>query len=213
MKSKVLLLLSVFLIGTVEISCQTNKNNKTMNTTTVSNLDVNRFMGSWYEIARYEHSFEKGMTHVKANYSLLPDGTIRVLNSGMKNGKKKEIEGKARKKKDSNSNSKLEVSFFLWFYSDYFVFELDDNYQYAVIGSSSDKYLWILSRTPQLPQSTINDLLIKIKKRGYDTSKLYFIKKKKKNALTKQRNNSTKSRNNFLNLCFVFLKSRFVSSK
>ncbi|MBO5838201.1 MAG: lipocalin family protein [Bacteroidales bacterium] len=178
MKSKVLLLLSVFLIGTVGISCQTNKNNKTMNTTTVSNLDVNRFMGSWYEIARYEHSFEKGMTHVKANYSLLPDGTIRVLNSGMKNGKKKEIEGKARKKKDSNSNSKLEVSFFLWFYSDYFVFELDDNYQYAVIGSSSDKYLWILSRTPQLPQSTINDLLIKIKKRGYDTSKLYFVPQK-----------------------------------
>lgn len=149
-----------------------------MNTTTVSNLDVNRFMGSWYEIARYEHSFEKGMTHVKANYSLLPDGTIRVLNSGMKNGKKKEIEGKARKKKGSNSNSKLEVSFFLWFYSDYFVFELDDNYQYAVIGSSSDKYLWILSRTPQLPQSTINDLLIKIKKRGYDTSKLYFVPQK-----------------------------------
>ncbi|MEE0948028.1 MAG: lipocalin family protein [Bacteroidales bacterium] len=178
MKSKVLLLLSVFLIGTVGISCQTNKNNKTMNTTTVSNLDVNRFMGSWYEIARYEHSFEKGMTHVKANYSLLPDGTIRVLNSGMKNGKKKEIEGKARKKKDSNSNSKLEVSFFLWFYSDYFVFELDDNYQYAVIGSSSDKYLWILSRTPQLPQSTINDLLVKIKKRGYDTSKLYFVPQK-----------------------------------
>lgn len=178
MKSKVLLLLSVFLIGTVGISCQTNKNNKTMNTTTVSNLDVNRFMGSWYEIARYEHSFEKGMTHVKANYSLLPDGTIRVLNSGMKNGKKKEIEGKARKKKDSNSNSKLEVSFFLWFYSDYFVFELDDNYQYAVIGSSSDKYLWILSRTPQLSQSTINDLLIKIKKRGYDTSKLYFVPQK-----------------------------------
>lgn len=178
MKSKVLLLLSVFFIGTVGISCQTNKNNKTMNTTTVSNLDVNRFMGSWYEIARYEHSFEKGMTHVKANYSLLPDGTIRVLNSGMKNGKKKEIEGKARKKKDSNSNSKLEVSFFLWFYSDYFVFELDDNYQYAVIGSSSDKYLWILSRTPQLPQSTINDLLIKIKKRGYDTSKLYFVLQK-----------------------------------
>lgn len=149
-----------------------------MNTTTVSNLDVNRFMGSWYEIARYEHSFEKGMTHVKANYSLLPDGTIRVLNSGIKNGKKKEIEGKARKKKGSNSNSKLEVSFFLWFYSDYFVFELDDNYQYAVIGSSSDKYLWILSRTPQLPQSTINDLLIKIKKRGYDTSKLYFVPQK-----------------------------------
>lgn len=178
MKSKVLLLLSVFLFGTIGISCQTNKNNKTMNTTTVSNLDVNRFMGSWYEIARYEHSFEKGMTHVKASYSLLPDGTIRVLNSGMKNGKKKEIEGKARKKKGSNSNSKLEVSFFLWFYSDYFVFELDDNYQYAVIGSSSDKYLWILSRTPQLPQSTINDLLVKIKKRGYDTSKLYFVPQK-----------------------------------
>mgnify|MGYP003500212246 FL=1 len=178
MKSKVLLLLSVFLFGTIGISCQTNKNNKTMNTTTVSNLDVNRFMGSWYEIARYEHSFEKGMTHVKANYSLLPDGTIRVLNSGMKNGKKKEIEGKARKKKGGDSNSKLEVSFFLWFYSDYFVFELDDNYQYAVIGSSSDKYLWILSRTPQLPQSTINDLLVKIKKRGYDTSKLYFVPQK-----------------------------------
>lgn len=177
MKTKFLFLIATLFVGVANISCQTNKKSN-MDTRTINNLDVARFMGSWYEIARYEHSFEKGMTHVKASYSLLPDGTIRVLNSGMKNGKKKEIEGKARRKKNSDSNGKLEVSFFLWFYSDYFIFEIDDNYQYALIGSSSDKYLWILSRTPQLPQSTLDNLIANIKKRGYDTGKLYFVPQK-----------------------------------
>ena len=132
-------------------------------------------MGKWYEIARYEHTFEKGMTHVTAEYSLKPDGKIQVINKGIKNGKAKEIVGKAKQPNPIEYPGRLKVSFFLWFYSDYYVLELDNDYQYAIIGSSSDKYLWILSRTPELPKETLDKLLANIKQRGYDLSRLIFV--------------------------------------
>jgi lipocalin len=132
-------------------------------------------MGKWYEIARYEHRFEKGMTHVTAEYSIRPDGKIKVVNRGIKDGKPKEITGKAKQPDPVKYPGRLEVSFFLWFYSDYYVFEVDKNYRYAVIGSSSDKYLWILSRTPQLPEETLQGILSRLEKRGYDLSKLLFV--------------------------------------
>lgn len=132
-------------------------------------------MGKWYEIARYDHFFEKGMTHVMAIYSLEKDGKIRVVNSGIKNGKSKEVIGKAKQPDPIDYPGRLKVSFFLWFYADYYILELDNDYQYAIIGSSSDKYLWILSRTPELPKETLDMLLIKIKQRGYDLSKLLFV--------------------------------------
>ena len=146
-----------------------------IDTSTVKKLDIPRFMGKWYEIARYEHTFEKGMTHVTAEYSLEPDGKIRVVNKGIKNGKAKEIVGKAKQPDPVEYPGRLKVSFFLWFYSDYYVLEMDNDYQYAIIGSSSDKYLWILSRTPELPKVTLDKLLANIKQRGYDLTKLIFV--------------------------------------
>ena len=147
-----------------------------VNTSTVKQLDIPRFMGKWYKIARYEHTFEKGMTYVTAEYSLLPDGKIRVINRGMKNGKPKEIIGKARQPDPIEYPGRLEVSFFLWFYADYYILELDKDYQHAIIGSNTDKYLWILSRSPEIPKDTLDKLLTNIRQRGYDLSKLVFVK-------------------------------------
>ena len=108
------------------------------------------------------------------------DGKIRVINQGYKNsldGKHSIAEGKA---KTTSEPGKLKVSFFWFFYGDYFIMELDENYQWALIGSSSDKYLWILSRTPQIDESVKNYILEKAKSRGYDTSKLIWVEQKEK---------------------------------
>ena len=155
-------------------SCQAD-NFTQVNNSTVKELAIHRYMGKWYEIARYNHWFEKGMTHVIAEYSMQPDGKIRVVNKGIKNGKPKEIIGKARQLHPKEYPGRLEVSFFLWFYADYYILELDEDYQYALVGSSSDNYLWILSRTPEMPKAQLDGLLQKIIQRGYDVSKLIFV--------------------------------------
>lgn len=155
-------------------SCQGGERTK-LDTSTVKQLDIPRFMGKWYEIARYEHRFERGMTYVTAEYTLMSDGKIRVVNRGLKDGKPKEITGKARQPDPVTFPGRLEVSFFLWFYSDYYVLELGTDYQYAVIGSSSDKYLWILSRTPQMAQPVLENILSGLRKRGYDLSRLVYV--------------------------------------
>lgn len=147
----------------------------------VKELDLERYLGTWYEIARFDHSFERGLVGVNATYSLRKDGKIKVVNSGYKNtldGKRSEAVGKA-KIPDKNEPSKLKVSFFLFFYGDYFVMELDENYQYAVIGSSSDNFLWILSRTPQMDEILYEELLDGLRKRGYDLSELIKVAQKK----------------------------------
>lgn len=147
---------------------------------TVNELDLPRYMGRWYEIARYDHRFERGLSEVTATYTLLPDGSIRVENAGYKQdaygrGRYKRAIGRA-KIPDITRPGKLKVSFFLWFYSDYYILELDkEGYNYALIGSSSDKYLWILSRTPQLPEEVKKRLLTVALQRGYDINLLVWI--------------------------------------
>lgn len=119
---------------------------------TVKELDLNKYLGKWYEIARFDHRFERGLVGVSANYSMRNDGKIRVVNSGYKgslDGKFSEAIGKA-KIPNNDDPAKLKVSFFWFFYGDYFVLEIDKNYKWAIVGSSSDNYLWILSRTPQM---------------------------------------------------------------
>ncbi|MFW5757035.1 MAG: lipocalin family protein, partial [Tangfeifania sp.] len=119
-----------------------------MDFSTVQELDLKRYMGKWYEIARFDHRFERNLVGVTATYSLRDDGKIKVVNAGYKNnldGKYKETVGKA-KQPNPEEPGKLKVSFFLFFYADYYILELDAEYQWALIGSSSDKYLWILSR-------------------------------------------------------------------
>ena len=147
-------------------------NRKPDNSTTPT-LDIRRFMGRWYEIARYEHRFEKGMTHVSATYTLSGNGKIEVLNEGLKEGKHKQIKGRA-KQPNPQDPGKLKVSFFLWFYSDYYVLYIDPEYRYLLVGSSSDKYLWIMSREKSLAKETLDQLLDKLRVRGYDTDKLLF---------------------------------------
>lgn len=159
------------------LTCQSKEMN-IIDTSTVDSFNINSYLGTWYEIARFQHSFEKDLVGVTANYSLREDGKIKVVNSGYKNkfsGKFKSITGKA-KIPDKSNPAKLKVSFFLFFYADYYVLELDtNNYSYALIGSSSENYLWILSRTPTLPDDIYNMLVEKASIRGYNISRLYRV--------------------------------------
>lgn len=166
---RLLLIISVFFVS----SC-TKTNSQMIDQTTVKILDLNRYLGTWYEIARFPHSFEKNLVGVTATYSLREDGKIEVLNQGYKNtldGEQSKAVGKA-KIPNKLEPGKLKVSFFWIFYADYFVLELDENYQYAMIGSSSDKYFWILCRTPQMDSATYEMLLEKARKRGYNLATL-----------------------------------------
>lgn len=172
----------IFIIGLFALFSTTFlKAQETMiDNSVVENLDIDKYLGTWYEIARYDHRFERGLEGVTATYSIREDGKIKVVNAGYKgslDGKKSVAEGKA-KIPDSAVPAKLKVSFFLFFYGDYFVMELDEEYQWAVIGSSSPKYLWILSRTPQLSDELYNTLLQKLTERGYDVSQLIKVKQK-----------------------------------
>ncbi|MCB2219216.1 MAG: lipocalin family protein [Bacteroidetes bacterium] len=145
--------------------------------TVVEEFDIDQYLGKWYEIARYDHRFERGLVGVTATYTFRSDGKIKVVNEGFKKkltGKKSKAIGKA-KIPDPNNPAKLKVSFFLFFYGDYFVLELDKNYQWAVVGSSSDNYLWILSRSPKMEEHLYRELLEKLTGRGYDTSKLIKV--------------------------------------
>lgn len=147
---------------------------KTADHSTVKEVDIPRYMGVWYEIARYENRFEKDMTNVSATYTLKSNGRIKVENAGFRNGKHKKATGRA-KLPDPKEPGKLKVAFFLWFYADYYILELDQvNYNYVLVGSSSDKYLWILSRTRQLPKDVLDRLLNLAEQRGYDTQKLIY---------------------------------------
>lgn len=153
---------------------------------TVKQLDLQKFVGHWYEIARFDHSFERGLVGCTADYSINDNGTIKVVNSGYKrslSGKFKQSEGKARRLDDSKPGM-LEVSFFLNFYSQYNVLELADDYRYALIGSKSSKYLWILSRTPHMQAADIDFLMQSATRRGYDTTKLIWVEQKSEENLS-----------------------------
>ena len=141
--------------------------------TPVAALDLSRYLGEWYEIARFDHSFERGIERAKASYTLNEDGTIKVVNSGIKDGKPKTAIGKGKR---TDTPALLRVSFFGPFYADYRVMKIDADYTYALIGSGGAGYLWILSRTPTLAVDAKSALLAEAKRRGYDTEKLIWVK-------------------------------------
>lgn len=145
----------------------------TVDNSVIDSLDVNRYLGEWYEIARYDHRFERGMENTRAIYSMRDDGMIDVINTGVKDGERKESKGKA---KLTDTPALLRVSFFGPFYSDYRVMMLDADYQYALIGSGSDDYLWILSRKPSLPDTVKHQVIKEAQRRGYDTSMLIWVR-------------------------------------
>ena len=136
-------------------------------------LDLNRYLGEWYEIARFDHSFERGIERAKAVYTLNEDGTIKVVNSGINDGKPKKAVGKGKR---TNTPALLRVSFFGPFYADYRVMMIDADYTYALVGSGGADYLWILSRTPTLADDAKSALLVEARRRGYDTGKLIWVK-------------------------------------
>lgn len=141
----------------------------------VSQFDLSKYLGTWYEIARFDHSFERGMDNVIAEYLLREDGKIDVVNSGWKNGKFKVADGKAKQPDPLTDPAHLEVSFFLFFYSDYNVMMVDDDYKVALVGSKSPKYLWILSRTPYVTDSVMDLVLEEASGRGYDIDNLIWV--------------------------------------
>lgn len=169
-----LLMSGIFLTNSPKVLAQQNA------VRAVSSVDLKQYSGRWYEIARYPNKFQtKCAGNVTADYSLNPDGTIRVVNRCLKkNGEITESVGKA-KNKDAATNSKLEVRFapsFLSFipsvWGDYWIIDLDPKYQYAVVGDPKREYLWILSRTPTMDDALYQQLLRNTETMGYDPIKL-----------------------------------------
>lgn len=143
----------------------------------VSKLDLERYLGKWYEIARSPNPFEKGMTNVTAEYSFRDNGLINVLNSGDKNGKRKKAVGRARRP-DETQPASLQVSFFGPFWADYIILEIEkDNYSWVLVGSGN-RFFWILSRTPELDDTIIQKLLEKARSLGYETSSVILAKQR-----------------------------------
>jgi apolipoprotein D and lipocalin family protein len=143
----------------------------------VDNFKLEKYLGTWYEIARLDQSFERGLTRVTANYSLREDGGLRVINRGYfaKENKWKEAEGKAYFVKGSNQGY-LKVSFFGPLYGTYIVFELDhENYQYSLVCGPDKSYLWLLARGPEIKEDIKDILIVKAKALGFDTSQLIYV--------------------------------------
>ncbi len=144
---------------------------------TVKNVDLNQYAGLWYEIARFPNSFEKGLECVTATYTLKDNGKIEVLNKGHVSENKQKVKtakGTARIP-DVNFPGQLKVSFFWPFSGDYYIIALDKNYQYALVGDPSRKYLWVLSKNKTLEPAIYDNLLDIAQKNGFDTSKLVKI--------------------------------------
>jgi apolipoprotein D and lipocalin family protein len=141
---------------------------------TVDHVDLERYLGTWYEIASYPQRFQKGCTGTTANYSLADDGDIVVLNQcykGSLDGKLDRAKGRARVV-DEETNAKLEVSFFRPFWGDYWIIDLGQDYDYAVVGHPDRDYLWILSREPQMDSQTYDGILQRLEQQHYDISRL-----------------------------------------
>jgi apolipoprotein D and lipocalin family protein len=148
------------------------------NVTPVGNFDLEKYLGKWYEIARLDHSFERGLTRVSAEYSLREDGGVRVLNRGYseKQARWKEVEGKAYFVNQPDQGY-LKVSFFGPFYGSYIIFELDhEGYQYSLVSGPDKSYLWILARDTDMGDDLKKALIERAATLGFDTSTLIFVK-------------------------------------
>ena len=141
-------------------------------------FDANRYLGTWYEIARLDHSFERGLEQVSATYSRREDGGISVLNKGYspESGQWKQAQGKAYLVGDGQSGH-LKVSFFGPFYSAYGIFGLDQqDYQYAFVSGYNTDYLWLLARTPTVSQAVIAQFEAQARALGFATDKLIYVR-------------------------------------
>jgi apolipoprotein D and lipocalin family protein len=168
MIKRLLLFISILMSGCVNIP---------ENVSPVSGFDIDRYLGTWYEIARLDHSFERGLERVTAEYSLRDDGGIKVVNKGLDPQKNrwKEAIGKAYFVGDSNLGS-LKVSFWGPFYSSYNIIALDkENYSYSMVCGPNKSYLWILAREPHMEESLKFELVNLAKDLGFETEKLIHV--------------------------------------
>jgi apolipoprotein D and lipocalin family protein len=142
----------------------------------VTNFQVDRYLGRWYEIARLDHSFERGLERVTAQYALREDGGVRVVNRGFDPQKQAwdEAVGKAYFVGDKDVGQ-LKVSFFGPFYGGYNIIVLDEDYQYAMVCGPDRSYLWILARSPRLDESTLQRLVDTAKSLGFATEELIYV--------------------------------------
>lgn len=170
---KAIRLIQVFLLSLVLSGCL----GMPERVTPVKQFELNRYLGKWYEIARLDHSFERGLDRVTATYSLREDGGVSVVNRGYssKGDGWKVAEGKAYFVNNKDEGY-LKVSFFGPFYGSYVIFELDkENYNYAFVSGPDTSYLWLLSKTPTLPQELIDKFIQRSKELGFDVNKLIFV--------------------------------------
>ncbi len=145
--------------------------------TTVDELDVRKYVGLWYEIARYDNPFEKNLVGVTINYVLKPSGDIEMINSGYIDsigGRQKMVVGKV-KTPDKNKPGILKVSFALFFNTEYHILEVEDDYSAALVASPDTNLLWIVSRQPEISPIKLDRLLKKAQERGYNTDDLTFV--------------------------------------
>jgi apolipoprotein D and lipocalin family protein len=144
----------------------------------VSGFNLDNYLGKWYEIARLDHSFERGLEQISAEYAMREDGGVQVINKGFsaEDGKWQQAEGKAYFVEQPDQGY-LKVSFFGPFYGSYVIFELDKvNYQYAFVSGPDTSYLWLLSRTPAVDKELIEKFVNRAKALGFDTDKLIYVK-------------------------------------
>ena len=168
MKKIIMLLVSLILSGCLGMPDKV---------TPVEEFEINRYLGKWYEVARLDHSFERGLNNVTAEYALREDGGVSVINRGFSADDKQwsEAQGKAYFVNGAQQGY-LKVSFFGPFYGSYVIFELDtENYQYAFVSGPDLSYLWLLSRTPEVPKDVFNRFIEESKRIGFDTSKLIMV--------------------------------------
>ncbi len=151
----------------------------TSDLSTVPSVELNRYMGKWYEIARYPNRFQKQcMADTTAQYSLREDGKVTVLNSCRKSGGELSQARATARVVDKKSNAKLKVTFFWPFSGDYWIIGLDPEYRWVVVGEPSRKYLWILSREPHMSDADYNKALEIIREKGYDQNRLQMTLQK-----------------------------------
>lgn len=169
LKTMLFLLVSLTMFG-----CSGILDNNDKPLSTVPYVDLNRYLGVWYEVASYPNKFQEGCVGTRATYSLRDDGKISVLNDCFY----KSFDGKFKRAKgvatvvDTTTNAKLKVSFRYPFYGDYWIIDLGENYEYAVVGHPKRKYLWILSRTKDMSSEIYESIISRIIQKGYDPSKL-----------------------------------------
>jgi apolipoprotein D and lipocalin family protein len=137
----------------------------------VPKVELEKYLGKWYEIARRPAKFQEGCSETTATYALSKDGNVSVLNECKRNGKVKRAKGKARVV-DKTTGAKLKVTFFWPFYGDYWIIKLGDLYEYAVVGTPDRRYLWILSRTPQMDNKLFSESVEFAKSKGFNAENL-----------------------------------------